>query len=116
MRMLPFLYRFQLLLRFRVDEQKRFKNAKCGRENFWKTGQKILPFQTKNGYVWTGLKIRSTTRMDSLIALHVLFYYHLVRRSLFLFTVKQRYSRTLCKPIQKLRYPDRSLRPQEISA
>ena len=76
-------YRFQLLLRFCVDGQKRLKNARCGREKVWKTGQKILPFPTQNGYVWTGLKFRSTTRKDSLITLHVLLYYHLVRGSFF---------------------------------
>ena len=46
---------------------------------FGKRGKKFSLFK----HVWTGLKFRSTTRKDSLITLHVLVYYHLVRGSFF---------------------------------
>ena len=46
---------------------------------FGKRGKKFSLFK----HVWTGLKFRSTTRNDSLITLHVLLYYHLVRGSFF---------------------------------
>ena len=84
MRMLPSkMVPFSVTIAFLCGRAKTIKNARCGRENVWKTGQKILPFPTQNGYVWTGLKFRSTTRKDSLITLHVLLYYHLVRGSFF---------------------------------
>ena len=42
---------YRSLWRFRVDGQKRFKSAMCGRWFLWKLRKKF-PFSNKNGYVW----------------------------------------------------------------
>ena len=46
--------RFQSLLRFGVDVQKRFKSKHAWTKTFFKNGETKSPFSNKNGHGWTG--------------------------------------------------------------